>query len=219
MVFPPGPSCAVAGPSTLTSLAPRSRVTTAASPGPTTVGVTETIFGVVAVAKRSVTVCSLSPEDDDEEEPDEEEEPAGREAVAVTVYLASGRRDPVATNPSAVREPAIASPPSRVSVTRVSRASENLVATMTGSVGLTSVASRGGLKMSAPTVVCGRRPMPARPPDPAEPDLLQAAATAAATARVTASAVGAKRLRSRPPDRHPGRRGIFTVRPLAPDPP
>ena len=70
MVAPPGPSCAVAGPSTLTSLAARSRVTIAASPGPTTVGLTDTIFGVVAVAKLTVTVCSLSPpEEEGDEEP------------------------------------------------------------------------------------------------------------------------------------------------------
>src|SRR3989442_3928781 len=165
MVAPPGPSCAVAGPSTLTSLAGRSRVTIAASPGPTTVGLTDTIFGVVAVAKLTVTVCSLSPagEEGDEAPEDEEEESAGREAVAVTVYRESGCRDPTAMKPSAVSEPAIASPPSRVSVTRVRWASEYFVATITGSFGLTSVASRGGLKISAPTVVWGRRPMSARP--------------------------------------------------------
>src|SRR5436309_243719 len=140
MVVPPGPSCAVAEPSTLTALAARSRVTIAASPGPTTVGVTDTIFGVVAVAKLTVTVCSLSPEEEGDEEPDEEE-PGGRDAVAVTVYRASGWRDPAARKPSAVSEPAIASPPSRVSVTRVRWASENFVATITGSFGLTSVAS------------------------------------------------------------------------------
>src|SRR5207244_1148317 len=214
MVVPPGPSCAVAGPSTLTALAGRSRVTIAASPGPTTVGVTDTIFGVVAVAKLSVTVCSLSPpEEGGDEEPEEEEEPGGRDAVAVTVYRASGWRDPSAMKPSAVSEPAIASPPSRVSVTRVRWASENFVATMTGSFGLTSMASRGGLKMSAPTVVWGRRPMSARPPAPADPDLVQAAATKATRARVRASAV---RLRSPAPGWHPGRRSIFKIPPAPP---
>src|SRR2546422_9457694 len=80
MVAPPGPSCAVAGPSTLTSLAGRSRVTIAASPGPTTVGVTDTVFGVVAVANLSAAVCSFSPPGEaGAEEP--EEHPAGREAV------------------------------------------------------------------------------------------------------------------------------------------
>src|SRR5260370_6175490 len=208
MVSPPGPSCAVAGPSTLTSLAGRSRVTIAASPGPTTVGVTDTIFGVLAVAKLTVTVCSLSPPGEDgDEEPDEEEEEefAGREAVAVTVYRASGWRDPAARNPSEVSEPAIAWPPSRVSVTRVRWASEYLVATITGSFGLTSVASRGGLKMSAPTVVWGRRPMSARPPAPTEPDLGHAAATKTTRAKVRASAV---RLRSPSLRWHPGTRSI-----------
>src|SRR3989449_10360698 len=119
MVFPPGLSCAVAGPSTLTSLAARSRVTIAGSPGPTTVGLTDTIFGVVAVAKLIVTVCSLSPADEEgDEDPEDEEESGGREAVAVTVYRASGWRDPAAMKPSAVGEAAIASPPSRGSGTR-----------------------------------------------------------------------------------------------------
>src|SRR5437763_3084770 len=213
MVVPPGPSCAVAGPSTLTALAARSRVTIAASPGPTTVGVTDTIFGVVAVAKLTVTVCSPSPPEEEGDEEPEEEESGGRDAVAVTVYRASGWRDPSAMKPSAVSEPAIASPPSRVRVTRVRWASENFVATMTGSFGLTSVASRGGLKMSAPTVVWGRRPMSARPPAPTEPDLVQAAATKTTRTRVRVSAV---RLRSPAPGWRPGQRSIFTVPPGPP---
>jgi hypothetical protein len=49
------------------------------------VGLTDRIFGVVAVVKLTVTVCSLSPGGDEGEEESEEEEESGRDAVAVTV--------------------------------------------------------------------------------------------------------------------------------------